>query len=402
MPNGPTALYPRVDLIYFDAGGGHRASATALKSMLGERRRDWHVRLVNLREALGRTDVVQSITGFEVEEVYNAMLRHGITIGSGVALLFIQMLIRLTHSRAVRCIQKYWQNGGPPDLAVSLVPNFNRAIFKGLQAACDDAGIRPTTFVTIMTDLADYPKHFWIEQQDQYLICGTRTAERQALAAAYPPERVFRISGMIVRPEFYQEPEIDRVTALRQLGLDPKRRTGIVMLGGFGSPGMITIAERVAAAGLQTQLIFLCGNNPTVRARLLALDLPYPCHIEGFTSRVPYFMRLGDFFIGKPGPGSISEALVMGLPVIVERNAWTLIHERFNTDWITRHRLGMVVRSFRQIAGAITGLLEADHLAEFRMRVKSLKNRAIYEVPNILDQLLEYQHSSSTTLAASP
>ena len=63
-----------------------------------------------------------------------------------------------------------------------------------------------------------------------------------------------------------------------------------------------------------------------------------PMHVEGFTREVPYFMGLADFFIGKPGPGSISEALAMRLPVIVERNAWTLAHERYNADWSWRNR----------------------------------------------------------------
>jgi len=383
--------FPRVDLIFFDAGGGHRASGAALKSILAERRRNWQVRMVNLRDALGATDLVQSITGFEIEQVYNAMLRHGCTIGSGAALRFTQLLIRLTHSRAVRHIERYYQ--APPDLAVSLVPNFNRAIFEGLRAACCHAGIPPVPLVTIMTDLADYPRHFWIERQEQYLICGTRTAHRQALAAGYAPERVFRTSGMIVRPEFYKQSQIDRVAERRQLGLDPELPTGLVMLGGFGSPRMIKIAERVAAAGLKAQLIFLCGDNPELQARLRAMNLPYPCHVEGFTREVPLFMQLADFFIGKPGPGCISEALVMGLPVIVERNSWTLVHERFNTGWIARHRLGLAVRSFGSVAGAIAHLLEAGRLAEFRARVASARNRAVYEIPEILDRLLGSQAS---------
>jgi hypothetical protein len=49
--------------------------------------------------------------------------------------------------------------------------------------------------VTILTDMADYPPHFWIERQPQYLICGTERAYRQALRAGPPPERVFSNLG---------------------------------------------------------------------------------------------------------------------------------------------------------------------------------------------------------------
>ena len=35
---------------------------------------------------------------------------------------------------------------------------------------------------------------------------------------------------------------------------------------------------------------------------------------------MPFFLRLADVFIGKPGPGTVSEALVMGVPVVVDRS----------------------------------------------------------------------------------
>ena len=66
-------------------------------------------------------------------------------------------------------------------------------------------------------------------------------------------------------------------------------------------------------------------------------------HVEGFTREVPRFMRLADFFIGKPGPGSISEAVAMGLPVIIERNHWTLPQERYNADWVEEQGVGIAL-----------------------------------------------------------
>ena len=71
-----------------------------------------------------------------------------------------------------------------------------------------------------------------------------------------------------------------------------------------------------------------------------------PRVVIGFTSEIRYYMQLSDFFIGKPGPGSISEAVQQGLPVIVVRNTWTMPQERYNTDWVKEqqcgHRLGLV------------------------------------------------------------
>src|SRR4051794_6060186 len=52
------------------------------------------------------------------------------------------------------------------------------------------------------------------------------------------------------------------------------------------------------------------------------------------------------FFTGKPGPGSLSEALAKRLPVIVQRNPWTMAHELYNTEWIEELGAGLVIENF--------------------------------------------------------
>jgi len=74
---------PLIDLIYFDAGGGHRASALALKAVVESQGRPWTMRMVNLREVLEPIDVIRRLTGVRVENFYNGMLKHNLTIGVG-------------------------------------------------------------------------------------------------------------------------------------------------------------------------------------------------------------------------------------------------------------------------------------------------------------------------------
>jgi 1,2-diacylglycerol 3-beta-galactosyltransferase len=388
LPPPPAAAREtQIDLIFFDAGGGHRASATALKALADQEQRGWQLRMVNLRDILEPIDVFHRLTGVRVEDLYNRMLKYGLTIGTGPMLRGVQFLIRRMHPRNVALLARYWQERRP-DLVVSLIPNFNRAIFEGLRIA-DRARSRPATpMVTILTDLADCPPHFWIERQEQYLICGTAKAAEQALAMGYPPTRALRTSGMIVRPEFYRRPDVSREQERRRLGLRPDVPTGLVMFGGFGSRRMLTIARRVAETGMKTQLIFLCGHNQRLREQLSAMKLPFPSHVEGFTRDIPHLMQLSDYFVGKPGPGSVSEALVMDLPVIVERNARTMVQERYNTEWIERHQFGMVLRSFNEIVAGIAQMLDPQRLAHFRSRVRALNNRAVFEIPDLLEALI--------------
>src|SRR5258708_31000791 len=92
-------------------------------------------------------------------------------------------------------------------------------------------------------------------------------------------------------------------------------------------------------------------------------------------------MRAADLLIGKPGPGSVAEAMMRKLPVILECNAWTLPQERYNTEGVKEKRVGIVLRNFREIVGGVKQLLEPATLAEFRRNVAGLAKRAIFERP---------------------
>jgi UDP-N-acetylglucosamine:LPS N-acetylglucosamine transferase len=101
-------------------------------------------------------------------------------------------------------------------------------------------------------------------------------------------------------------------------------------------------------------------------------------------------MRISDFFIGKPGPGSISEAVAMGLPVIVESNAWTLPQERYNVKWVEEKGVGIGLSSFRkQIVDAALRMTNAGEREQFREHVGALNNRAVFEIPEILAGIME-------------
>jgi 1,2-diacylglycerol 3-beta-galactosyltransferase len=380
-------------LVYFDAGGDHRTTANALCSAIRELRRPWEISCLNLQEYLDSIDLIRKLTGLRAQDVYNLLLKKGWTLGTAQLLPILHGLIRIYHDRIVRLLESHWRETRP-DVVVSLIPNFNRQLAQSIRRA-----LPGTPFVTILTDLADYPPHFWIEPESEYLVCGTEHAAFQALAMGHPPERVFRTSGMIVNAAFYTPSSVDRFEVRKRLGLDPWRRTGLVLFGGEGSSVMSKIARRLDFSD-NLQLIFICGRNERLAVELRKMRLRIPVYIEGFTTQVQHYMGLSDFFIGKPGPGSISEALTMGLPVIVQCNRWTLPQERFNAAWIQEREVGMVVRDFRCIADVVRNLLDPSTFDRYRANVVALHNRAVFEVPEILDQIL--QKTTGQALAARP
>ena len=372
----------KLDFIFFDAGGGHRAAANALRSVMAAQKYPVEIRLVNLQEMLDSIDVFRKITGIRLQDIYNLVLKKGWTLGSPQLTAGMHLVIRLFHAQQVKLLEKMWHETRP-DAVVSLVPNFNRALAEGLRRARPGA-----PFVTILTDIADYPPHFWIERQEQYLICGSDKAVEQALALGHAETMVFRVSGMILNPSFYEiEPlaPAHRAEERARLGLDPERPVGLVLFGGQGSSVMLEIARALSP---RRQLIMICGHNQKLASKLRAIPHQAPIFVEGFTKDVPKYMQLADYFIGKPGPGSISEAVAMRLPVIVERNAWTLPQERYNTEWMREQGIGIVLPNFRRIAPAVEELLEPAAYARFRIAAERMHNRAVFEIPGILEQIL--------------
>ncbi|HUJ31135.1 MAG TPA: glycosyltransferase [Candidatus Acidoferrum sp.] len=384
----------RLEFCFFDAGGGHRAAATALEMAIRAQQRPWDVRLTNLQDLLDNLDILKKYAGIRIQDFYNWMLRSGWTLGSEQLMKVLQGAIHVYHGRTVRMLEEHWKET-QPDILVSFVPHFNRALGESFRRVFPE---RP--FVTVLTDIADYPPHFWIERQTQHFVCGSDRAIAQARSLGHPDDRIFHASGMILHPRFYEPPVENRFRERERLGLRADLATGLVLFGGHGSQAMLEIAERLDASPLQLQLILICGKNEKLAAALRAQKPRLPRFVEGFTTKVNYYMQLADFFIGKPGPGSVSEALAMRLPVIVECNSWTLPQERYNCEWVLEKEVGVVLKNFKEIAAAVAQLIEPSILARYRANASALDNRAVFEIPEMLEKILEQSRRSASTAHA--
>ena len=188
----------KLTLIYVDSGGGHRAAATALREVIRRQQRPWEVEMVSIQDIFRNVDFIRKYTGIDFQDVYNIMLRRGWTLGSAYMIRLMHLVIRMSHASQVGALREFWQRSRP-DLVVSLIPHFNRAIGEALEHVWPGVPL-----VTLLTDIADHPPHFWIEKESQYVICGSDRAVNQAQALGLQPSRIFRTSGMVLNPSFYE------------------------------------------------------------------------------------------------------------------------------------------------------------------------------------------------------
>jgi hypothetical protein len=376
----------RIHVLFHDAGGGHRNAAVALKAVCEQQSRPWEINLMQFQELTDHLDVLRRLTGIRIQEQYNILLRNGWTWGSEYLLRVLQFTIRIFHKPMVKLLAKYWR-ANPADALISVIPHFNREIAESWSSVYPE---RP--FITLITDIADFPPRFWIEPiSEQIVIAGSERATQQAREFGKTERNLFCASGMILRPEFYLEQRESPATIRKELGLDPELPTAIVLFGGYGSSVIYDIVEQLDAARLPLQMILVCGKNEKLALRLRESKWNLRLHVVGFSREVNRLMRAADFLIGKPGPGSIAEAMISGLPVIVERNTSTLPQERYNAEWVREKRVGTVIKNFKGIVPAVRLFLQPGKLAELQRNVAALHNRAVFEIADFLASLLQTQ-----------
>ena len=374
-----------VVVVYTDAGGGHRATAEALRDILAAAG-GYRITLVNAyQEVLPHLDLFARYTSRDVEETYNELiLRRGRTglfcLGFYVCAVLNVLLLGKSGRQAFAAL---WERTRP-DLVVSVLPVINQRMLDSLDAYRDGR----VPFAVLMTDWAEMNRHVWFPRGDRYhAITGTDHCHRQLVRYRHPARRLFAMSGLLTRPIFLEPPPPDIAAARRDLGLDPERPVACMLYGGYGSWRMLELAEALRSDPPDAQVVFLCGRNQALAAALSAADLPYAAVVKGFTRKVDRYMAVSDVFVGKTGPLSISEALAFGLPLLIDRNN-VLPQEHAVLKWIARTRTGEVFSTPGQFARALRTLLANRPSVRDPGPGAAGSNQAARQIPGIIAEIL--------------
>jgi len=386
----------RILVLYTDSGYGHVATARVLRDYLGAER-PWRIDVVDVyREILTGLDPFRALTGMSGPDIYNEYaLRRGhtrvlwpvIAAGSSVA-------IRLGSPFVVRQLSAYLRERHY-DMVISVMPLINAVVAASLRQL---GGTIP--FVTIVTDFCEPMHAAWIQHADQYVFCGTEKCREQARRFGLPPEQIIAANGLVLSPKFHTLAQIATpasVAAARAaLGLAPDRLTGLMMFGGRGADRMLDFAAAIEASDLPVQMIYVCGTNREIADDIAALPGRRPRHVIGFSDAIERYMAASDFFVGKPGPGAISEAMVMGLPMVLEVGARLLAQERYNATWAQAIGAALSFRNANGLCAAIAALNEPGRHATMRRAITAQPNSAIFDLPVLLDGIFNARRATAS------
>lgn len=346
----------RVALLMSDTGGGHRAAARAVEAALTLRYPGtFHCSYVDVLREYG---LPPSHRG---PEIYSWWIRHdersyGLYFRVSdrafrIPFIRSQLPGLLVRSRARRLVAKY-----RPDICVMV-----HAMFPRFMAAAGELGVLDTPLLTVITDYAK-PHQGWLEPRVDRCLVPVPAAWHHAVRSGMPIDKL-RLVGHPAHPKF-AGCRLDRGEARRQLGWRADLPAAIVLGGGCGMGSLEAIVKAAMARDVGGQLAIVCGRNDALRRRLAAMRLPAAWRVYGFRDDLEVMMRAADALVTKAGPGTIAEAAIMGLPMILSGAIPS--QETPNLTYVVRRGAGVEARSPRKIAVLLKEWLANPHGARRR------------------------------------
>lgn len=296
---------PLILFLFSDTGGGHRSAAEAVIEAL---HLDYGDQV--------RTEMVDVFKDFaprplnHLPDLYPKMVRLPQAWGLGYHLSDGRRRTRFITTGAWPYVRKSIRRlfaANPSDLIVSVHPLMNGSVLRAL-------GNQHPAFVTMVTDLVT-THAFWYCRNVDLCLVPTAEAYQKALRFGLKPEQVC-VTGLPVADRFCKP--FEEKNALRSRYGWPEKRPLILLVGGGEGMGPLEeVAYAIAENCPTASLVVITGRNQRLRARLENRHWAIPAYIYGFVHEMPDFMRAADILVTKAGPGTISEAFIAGLPMVL-------------------------------------------------------------------------------------
>lgn len=371
-PSEPSQPKKRILFLFSDTGGGHRSATEAMIEALElefpgrfdahkvDFFRDYYPRPLRFApEIYPPISRLPQAWGFSFK----------VSDGKGRTKVVSELAYPYLRRAAQRLIKE-----NPADLIVSVHPLVNTTLMRAMR-------LSPRPFVTVVTDMVS-THAFWFDRRADLVVVPTEQAKVKAIGYGIP-EGNLRVIGLPVADRFTQ-PLADRTAWREQHGWRADLPVILLVGGGDGMGPLKRVAKAINDARLQATLVVVCGRNVELRKELEQINWRMPVHLYGFTTDMPQFMGAADMLVTKAGPGTISEAFISGLPLVLY--ARLPGQEDGNVSYVVNERAGVWAPRPREVVDAVRRWVE-DPEARARAAAASSrvsKPRAAREIARLI------------------
>lgn len=382
QPSARHSRAPLVTILSSACGGGHAMVAQAVQDALGAMRPNWHVDTIDFLERfVGErfSHYVSSAYWHSARRapmLYDLFYRTSAHVGE-------DSWVRAQVSSIGRDRLREYLHWASPDLVVSTHP-----IPAGALSALKLSGLARPASATVITDYVVHGE--WLHRGTDLYIVGNAAVRGGLLDAGIRGDRVVA-SGIPVRPEFAHE----------DLPRTPERSV-LVMVGALG---MLRDAHRLCEAltAVAPRTIVICGSDEGLRQSLLALPAARDgrLSVRGFVEDVWRPMAEAQLLVTKPGGVTTSEALAIGLPMVL--CGAIPGQEEGNQTFLVAAGAATAPGGIRQVREEVARLLRSPgELAAMGGRAAALGHpQAAHDAASTLVSLVEHAHFAAEHEAAS-
>ena len=235
----------------------------------------------------------------------------------------------------------------PADLIVSVHPLVNSHLMRAMRKS-------PRPYLTVVTDLVS-THALWFDRRADLVVVATDEAREKAIEYGIA-EGNLRVIGLPVAERF-THPMPDRLAWRQRMGWRTDLPVILLVGGGDGMGPLKRVAKAINEARLDATLVVICGRNAELKAELERVDWRMPVHLYGFTTEMPQFMAASDMLVTKAGPGTISEAFISGLPLVLY--ARLPGQEDGNVTYVEQLKAGVWAPRPREVVAALRDWVES-------------------------------------------
>lgn len=378
---------PKILIIYAATGGGHLSAAKAIDSAIQQRYpNQYDVEILNAPVACGSSRV-QALYGS-----YNMMLK----ADPGYAKHGLKLLNSLNPEKMLMpLIPKAYQNllntlmREKPDIIVSVHGIVNYAFIHALK---DLGWYNRVPYVIVCTDLTENFLKGWANPEAQLLLTSSELAKEQLREYGVPSFKIKVHNGFPVGPEFFKDTR-SKKECREALNLAPDRFTILLSMGGMAVPrSTYAIVHELQKCDLPIQLMVVCGMNRSLKERMdrVAQKSSIPMHVFGFTNQISQMMTAADLMISKPGPGTIMEAIIKELPMLIDGVKEPMPQEKGNLEFVLKNEVGLKISHYREIPELIERLVtDPREYTWMQENMRKIKNEdAIFQIADSILELI--------------
>jgi processive 1,2-diacylglycerol beta-glucosyltransferase len=223
---------------------------------------------------------------------------------------------------------------------------------------------RPLVAATVITDFGVH--RTWLHPATDLYFVASKQVKEDLVVRNIDWDRIV-VSGIPVHEKFSEK--ITRAESHK--GLGTADRFTVLLTNAAGLTGDLRdIANDLASSGLQ--VLAVTGQNARLKRRLDTLAKKVPLvHVYGHSNEMHMLMRAADVLVGKAGGLTVSEALAVGLPLIIYNPVPG--QEIYNVDFLVNSGAGLLSRDEDDVVEKVRFLARnPDRLKQMAGNAESL------------------------------